>query len=215
VLSGLVHRVGQGRQQGEDDYHGRYAQAAISAARPRPAPLGCAISCTVGPSSPDPASRPEPVSPGSPAHSGPYPAASPRRAHHPVRVIPRSADPVTRKLQPGPPLRAQPHRLAPLLLGRLGANDHRHWARPGQPPFIDPALVQQDISALEAVITRVNSYPSKAIAHRDDDVRRRVRAAPPPSPGPSSTPLLTPWGPSTRSTTGHATPENHSGASRP
>jgi hypothetical protein len=52
------------------------------------------------------------------------------------------------------------------------------YAGPGR-PFIDPALVQQDISALEAVITHLNTYTSKAIAHRDDDVQRRVRVAPP------------------------------------
>jgi hypothetical protein len=46
-------------------------------------------------------------------------------------------------------------------------------------PFIDPALVWQDITALEAVITHVNAYTSKTIAHRDDDVRRGVSGAPP------------------------------------
>jgi hypothetical protein len=42
------------------------------------------------------------------------------------------------------------------------------FADPGQ-PFIDPARVKQDITELDAVISRVNTYTSKAIAHRDDD----------------------------------------------
>lgn len=44
------------------------------------------------------------------------------------------------------------------------------FAAPGQ-PFIDAALVQQDITALEAVIRRVNAYTTKTIAHRDDILR--------------------------------------------
>jgi len=42
------------------------------------------------------------------------------------------------------------------------------FAAPGQ-PFIDAARVRQDITELEAVITRVNTYTNKAIAHRDDN----------------------------------------------
>ena len=44
------------------------------------------------------------------------------------------------------------------------------FAAPGQ-PFIDSARVRQDITALDAVISRVNTYTSKAIAHRDDTRR--------------------------------------------
>ena len=51
------------------------------------------------------------------------------------------------------------------------------FAAPGQ-PFIDAARVRQDITALEAVISRVNAYTNKTVAHRDDNPRR-VPAAPP------------------------------------
>ena len=50
------------------------------------------------------------------------------------------------------------------------------FAAPGQ-PFIDAARIRQDIGALEAVISRVNTYTTKTIAHRDDNPRR-VPAAP-------------------------------------
>jgi hypothetical protein len=40
------------------------------------------------------------------------------------------------------------------------------FAVPGQ-PFIDSVRVRQDITELDAVIHRVNTYTSKAIAHRD------------------------------------------------
>ena len=41
------------------------------------------------------------------------------------------------------------------------------FAAPGQ-PFIDATRVRADITALEAVIARVNAYTTKTIAHRDD-----------------------------------------------
>jgi hypothetical protein len=41
------------------------------------------------------------------------------------------------------------------------------FAAPGQ-PFIDATRVTKDIAALEAVISRVNAYTTKSIAHRDD-----------------------------------------------
>ena len=41
----------------------------------------------------------------------------------------------------------------------------------------DAARIRQDIGALEAVISRVNTYTTKTIAHRDDNPRR-VPAAP-------------------------------------
>lgn len=44
------------------------------------------------------------------------------------------------------------------------------FTAPGQ-PFIDARRVKQDITALEAVIGRVNNYTTKAIAHRDDTMR--------------------------------------------
>jgi len=58
VLGGLVDRVGQGGQQGKDDYHRCNPRPAGPAARPRLAPLRCVISCTaVGPSRADLAGR--------------------------------------------------------------------------------------------------------------------------------------------------------------
>lgn len=42
------------------------------------------------------------------------------------------------------------------------------FAASGQ-PFIDAARVREDISALEVVISRVNAYTTKTIAHRDDN----------------------------------------------
>jgi hypothetical protein len=87
VLSGLIDRVGQGRQQSEDNYHGR-ARATNSAARPRPAPHGCATLCTaIGPfpsgsCQPDPAVTAQATAPGrdakgifagSPTPTGSYP----------------------------------------------------------------------------------------------------------------------------------------------
>lgn len=53
----------------------------------------------------------------------------------------------------------------------------RIFAAPGQ-PFIDAARVKQDITALQAVISRVNDYTTKTIAHRDDRLRG-APAAPP------------------------------------
>jgi hypothetical protein len=50
------------------------------------------------------------------------------------------------------------------------------FAAPGQ-PFIDAARVHQDITALEAVVRRVNAYTTKTIAHRDD-ILRAVPATP-------------------------------------
>lgn len=41
----------------------------------------------------------------------------------------------------------------------------------------DAARIRQDLGALEAVISRVNTYTTKAMAHRDDSPRR-VPAAP-------------------------------------
>ncbi len=55
------------------------------------------------------------------------------------------------------------------------------FAPPGQ-QYIDSARVRQDITALDAVISRVNAYTSKNIAHRDDSLR-----------GTSSAPAVT-WG---------------------
>jgi hypothetical protein len=51
------------------------------------------------------------------------------------------------------------------------------FAGPAQ-PFIDSGLVRTDIAALEAVITRVNSYTSKTLAHRDDDISRGAPSVP-------------------------------------
>jgi hypothetical protein len=51
------------------------------------------------------------------------------------------------------------------------------FAAPGQ-PFIEAARVKADITALEAVIARVNAYTTKTIAHRDD-APGPVPAAPP------------------------------------
>ena len=50
------------------------------------------------------------------------------------------------------------------------------FAAPGR-PFIEAARVREDITALEAVISRVNTYTTKTIAHRDDILR--VTSAPP------------------------------------
>lgn len=50
------------------------------------------------------------------------------------------------------------------------------FAGPGQ-PFIDASRVKQDITALETVISRVNTFTTKTIAHRDD-VLRGAPAAP-------------------------------------
>ncbi len=57
------------------------------------------------------------------------------------------------------------------------ASGFNRFAAPGQ-PFIDPALVRQDITALQAVITRVNRYTNKTLAHRDDDISRGAPRAP-------------------------------------
>jgi hypothetical protein len=51
------------------------------------------------------------------------------------------------------------------------------FAGPGD-AFIDSALVSKDIAELESVVTRVNAYTSKAIAHRDADISRAVAAQP-------------------------------------
>jgi hypothetical protein len=55
-------------------------------------------------------------------------------------------------------------------LAELDAGFNR-FTVPGQ-PFIDAAPVRQDITALDAVISRVNTYTTKTIAHRDDTLSR-------------------------------------------
>lgn len=51
------------------------------------------------------------------------------------------------------------------------------FAASGQ-PFIDAARVRKDIMALEAVISRVNAYTTKTIAHRDDNPHRAPAVLP-------------------------------------
>lgn len=78
------------------------------------------------------------------------------------------------------------------------------FAGPGQ-PFIDAARVRQDITGLQAAISRVNAYttrqsPTATTTPAGYPQGRRL-------PGPSWTPPLMRWETSARSTAGYVTQE--------
>jgi len=75
-------------------------------------------------------------------------------------------------------------------------------------PFIDAARVRQDIIVLEAVISRVNAYTTKTIAHRDDNLHRVPGVLP--ITWDELDAALDAVGASTRSTTGYVIQEKHS-----
>jgi hypothetical protein len=86
------------------------------------------------------------------------------------------------------------------------------FAAPGQ-PFIDAGSVKQDSTTLDAVISRVNTYTSKTIAHRDDTLHGAPADLAVTWAEPDA--ALDAGGTSTGSTTGYATPEKRSAPSRP
>lgn len=92
--------------------------------------------------------------------------------------------------------------------------DHAHlaaafniFAEPGQ-PFATRPRVGHNITALEALICRLNAYTTWTIAHRDDNPAEYLQ--PRRLSEPRRTPRLARLEASTRSTTGYVTQKKHS-----